>query len=167
MPLNRKSTKPMVQMYIKPHNYVFHSWQKIPIIFHRNTLAPVSYKQFCGTLNNMSRLSLIRVFAVRMKKAWVLSYPRAHSEDSDQTGRMPRLIWVFAGRTVILLVLSWCGSYTERQKKRPHIYICFFFLPLYRFQLSIADNLSPVTRKTCLRGFRPGKTQTGLLSFRD
>ena len=34
------------------------------------------------------------VFAVRMKKAWV----------------MPRLIWVFAGRTVILLVLSWGGS---------------------------------------------------------
>ena len=34
----------------------------------------------------------------------------AHSEDSDQTGRMPRLIWVFAGRTVILLVLSWGGS---------------------------------------------------------
>ena len=23
----------------------------------------------------------------------------AHSEDSDQTGRMPKLIWVFAGRT--------------------------------------------------------------------
>ena len=34
----------------------------------------------------------------------------AHSEDSDQTGRMPRLICVFAGRTVILLVLSWGGS---------------------------------------------------------
>ena len=31
----------------------------------------------------------------------------AHSEDSDQTGRMPRLIWVFAGRTATLLVLSW------------------------------------------------------------
>ena len=41
--------------------------------------------------------SLIKVFAVRMKKAWVLSYPLM---------RMPRLIWVFAGRTVILLVLS-------------------------------------------------------------
>ena len=25
----------------------------------------------------------------------------AHSEDSDQTRRMPRLIWVFAGRTLI------------------------------------------------------------------
>ena len=33
----------------------------------------------------------------------------AHSEDSDQTGRMPRLIWVFAGCTLILLVLSCCG----------------------------------------------------------
>ena len=52
--------------------------------------------------------SLIRVFAVRMKKAWVLSYPLSASEDSDQTGRMPRLIWVFAGHT-ILLVLP-CGS---------------------------------------------------------
>ena len=30
----------------------------------------------------------------------------AHSEDSDQTGWMPRLIWVFAGGTLILLVLS-------------------------------------------------------------
>ena len=34
----------------------------------------------------------------------------AHSEDYDQTGRMPRLIWVFAGRTLILLVLSCRGS---------------------------------------------------------
>ena len=32
-----------------------------------------------------------------------------HSEDSDQTGQMPRLIWVFAGCTVSLLVLSWGG----------------------------------------------------------
>ena len=35
----------------------------------------------------------------------------AHCEDSDQTGWMPRLIWVFAGRTLILLVLSCRGSY--------------------------------------------------------
>ena len=34
----------------------------------------------------------------------------ADSEDSDQTGRMPRLIWVFAGRTLILFVLSCRGS---------------------------------------------------------
>ena len=36
--------------------------------------------------------NLIRVFAVRMKKAWVLSYPLSAQRDSDQTGRMPRLI---------------------------------------------------------------------------
>ena len=35
----------------------------------------------------------------------------ANSEDSDQTGRMPRLIWVFAGQTVTSLVLSCRGSY--------------------------------------------------------
>ena len=36
----------------------------------------------------------------------------AHNEDSDQTVWMPRLIWVFAGRTVTLWVLSCCGSLT-------------------------------------------------------
>ena len=44
---------------------------------------------------------------------WVAKDPsflHADSEDSDQTGRMPRLIWVFAGRTLILLVLSFRGS---------------------------------------------------------
>ena len=35
----------------------------------------------------------------------------AHSEDSDQSGRMLRLIWVFAGRKFIVLVLSCRGSY--------------------------------------------------------
>ena len=35
----------------------------------------------------------------------------AHSEDADQTVRFPRLIWVFAGRTLTLLVLSCRGSY--------------------------------------------------------
>ena len=46
-----------------------------------------------------------------MKKAWVLNYPLSASEDSDQTGRTPRLIWVFAVRTLILLVLSCRGWY--------------------------------------------------------
>ena len=35
---------------------------------------------------------------------------QADSEDSDQTGRMSRLIVVYAGRTLILLVLSCRGS---------------------------------------------------------
>ena len=41
----------------------------------------------------------------------------AHSEDSDQTRHSPSLIRVFAGRTlVILLVLSCCGSCVKRSK---------------------------------------------------
>ena len=44
------------------------------------------------------------------RKLGFLATHWAHSEDSDQTGPMPRLIWVFAGPTVILLVLSWGGS---------------------------------------------------------
>ena len=34
----------------------------------------------------------------------------ADGEDSDQTGRLPKLIWVFTGRTGDLLVLLCCGS---------------------------------------------------------
>ena len=44
---------------------------------------------------------------------WVAKNPsflHADSKDSDRTGRMPRLIWVFAGRTATLLVLSCRGS---------------------------------------------------------
>ena len=44
---------------------------------------------------------------------WVTKDPsflHADSEDSDQTGWMPRLIWVFAGHTAILLDLSCRGS---------------------------------------------------------
>ena len=46
---------------------------------------------------------------------WVAKDPkvlRVHSEDSDQTGQMHRLIWVFAGRTLILLVLSCRSSHS-------------------------------------------------------
>ena len=122
--------------------------------------------------------SMIRVFTVRMKKAWDLSYPLstqrrlgsdwadaqadlslhwahthfvgfvwsesslsawrklgslathwAHSEDADQTRQMPRLrlIWVFTGHTLILLVLSCRGSYIVKH---------FFFL----FQIIVKFN---------------------------
>ena len=40
--------------------------------------------------------------------------PIERTAKTDQTGRMPRLIWVFAGRTVILLVLSCRGSNRAR-----------------------------------------------------
>ena len=55
------------------------------------------------------------------RKLGSLATHEVHSEDSDQTGRMPRLICIFAGRIVIWLVLSCLGS-NERIK---HSLPCF------------------------------------------
>ena len=49
--------------------------------------------------------SLIRVFAVRIKKAWTLATHWAHSEDSDQTGRMLSLCW--AHTNFVGFVMPW------------------------------------------------------------
>ena len=57
---------------------------------------------------------------------WVAKDPsflHADREDSDQTGRMPRLTRVFAGRTLILLVLSCHGSII--------VYIIFCMFSIY------------------------------------
>ena len=65
--------------------------------------------------------SLIRVFAIRMKKAWVHSYPLsaqrrlwsdwadAQADLSHHWAHMPFLIWVFAGRTghIVGFVMTW------------------------------------------------------------
>ena len=51
---------------------------------------------------------------------WVAKDPNflhADNEDSDQTGRMPRLIWDFIGHTAILLILSWGGSFVNDMGK--------------------------------------------------
>ena len=49
----------------------------------------------------------------------------AHSEDSDQTGQMSRLICVFTGHTVILLVFSWGGSFSGPYCLLKHSFIIF------------------------------------------
>ena len=53
----------------------------------------------CGLWLRHTLDLFINFFAVRMKTVGFLAIRWAHSEDSDQTGQMPRLIWVFAGRT--------------------------------------------------------------------
>ena len=76
----------------------------------------------------------IRDFAVRMKKPWALSYPLSAQQDSVQTGQMPRLIWVFAGRTLILLVLSCRGSYVACvEGRKTSILHCTNLYPGFRF----------------------------------
>ena len=103
-------------------------------IMYRNFFESV-YNNRCGTLpflgflcNHMSRLMTkptkwhVRPaktqISLGIRPVWSESSPSAwrklrslathwaHSEDSDQTGRMPRLIWVFAGRTCHFLILS-------------------------------------------------------------
>ena len=44
------------------------------------------------------------------RKLGTLATHSAHSKDSGEAGRMPRLIWVFAWRTLILMDLSCRGS---------------------------------------------------------
>ena len=65
-------------------------------------------------------LGIRPVWAESSLSAWrklgFLATHQAHSKDSDQTGRMPRLIWVFAGRTLVLLVLSCQGSIVQKAK---------------------------------------------------
>ena len=63
----------------------------------------------------------------------------AHNEDSDQTGRIPRLIWVFAGRTLILLVLSCRGSfmYYDHILSVIFLFIMIWFFPPYSRQLIV------------------------------
>ena len=68
------------------------------------------------------------------RKLGSLATHKAHSEDTDQTGRISRLICVFAGCTVILLVLSCRGSNKHGETKsiffrykRKHIEVgCFY-----------------------------------------
>ena len=59
--------------------------------------------------------SLIRGFSVRTKQAWVLSYPLSHSEVSDQTVRMPMLIWVYAR-----LWLDWANDQADLSLRWAH-----------------------------------------------
>ena len=84
----------------------------------------------------------------------------AHNKDSDQTGRIPRLIWVFAGCMVILLVFSWHGSYL-------HSPLEFHWNTEASKVQAEQPKYEPHHEKTCLWGLWPVKTQTGLLSFRS
>ena len=66
-------------------------------------------------------LDIRPVWSASLCAQWVgkdPSFLHADSEDSDQTGRMPRLIWVFAGRTLTLLVLLFAAHLILIKVKR-------------------------------------------------
>ena len=89
--------------------------------------------------------SLIRVFTVCMKKAWVLSYLLAQ------------------GKTLIRL--SECQA--DLSLRGAHKSFCWFcHEAAHLINRILHPHLSLVMRKS-VRGFRPGKTQTGLCSHRS
>ena len=85
------------------------------ILKFQNIFELLHYKTPVRPAKTQISLGIRPVWSESSLSAWrKLGFLAAHwadSEDSDQIGRMPRLIWVYAGRTVIsLLVLSWGGS---------------------------------------------------------
>ena len=82
----------------------------------------------------------------------------AHSEDSDQTGQMPRLIWVNAGRTATLLVLSSRGSVLSTPQ------------PLYNTMFGVQANFCVsyphcvTSREKCIGNIRKGTLNSHLES---
>ena len=82
------------------------------VFYHPQYLSRLVTKptmRLCAKLRLRSALGIRPVwwvFAVHMKKPWVLSYPLS----AQRRFWSPRRIWVFAGRTLILSVLSCRGS---------------------------------------------------------
>ena len=102
-------------------------WQCVPELFSELKLAfapphDKTNKVACAPSEAQISLGIRPVWSESSLSAWrklgSLAIHWAHSEDSDQSGRMPRLIWVFAGRTVILLVLSCRDSFVWRWSGR-------------------------------------------------
>ena len=52
------------------------------------------------------------------RKLGSLATQWTHSEDSDQTGRMPRLIWIFTGRTTVRMKKACVLSYPLSAQRR-------------------------------------------------
>ena len=118
---------------------------------------------------------------------WVAKDPsflHADSEDSDQTGRMPRNFWIFAGRTChfvgfVMRRLSNCilgsngipGNCLSTRLSHKFLMLPKSSLLLGWTLCSVisvrANGIEPRHEKTCLCDLRPGKIQICLLSHRS
>ena len=89
----------------------------------------------CAPSEDSDQPSLIRVFAVRMKKGWTLNYPQSASEGSDQTG------WVAKDPT-FLHADSGCPGWSE-SSLGAHCWFCheaahfliFFAIKKYKWKV--------------------------------
>ena len=68
---------------------------------------------------------------------------------TDQTGRMPRLILVYAGRTATLLVLSCRGSYVDFDFTK-EVQYCVYFIRRHMRNVR-SGNMKLKSLKACLK----------------
>ena len=110
----------------------------------RSAWASAQYDQSLRCKTQIS-LGICSVWSESLLSAWrnlgTLATHWAQSEDSDQTGRMPRLIWVFAGRTLILLVLSCRGSHDLNVSSVLKAHSLFYQKYNYQSKLSVSISL--------------------------
>ena len=91
----------------------------VHVCFYMSRLMTKPTKWHVRPARTQISLGICPVWSESSLSAWrkpgSLATHWAHSEDTDQTGQMPRLIWVFTECTVILLILSRGGSCVYRK----------------------------------------------------
>ena len=98
----------MVTLKNSPYFIIVHIFWSYGVIF--------GYPQYSVPLKELlDHVTVLHSTLLPLRLKWAASWQNqqngsALSEDSGQPGHPPSLLWVFAGRTVILLVLSWGGS---------------------------------------------------------
>ena len=100
---------------------------------------------------------------------WVAKDPsflHADSEDSDQTGRMPRLIWVFAGRTC-----HFVGFVTIKYLSLSYYHTCTVSVASLQHEVPNQVNIpflrSQSHRQMFLSGFKPSHFMNDSWSISD
>ena len=88
-------------------------------------------------------------------------YPLSRPSTMLQLGRQTKLHWTDCKRSLI-----WVYTVCPDQSVRKFRIIAVLKLFQTELQKIIISN-EPRHKKTCLWGLRPGKTQTGLLTYRD
>ena len=100
---------------IRSLRYSTLSFALIPIVIIFEPPRDKTNKMTLRPAKTQISLGIRPVWSESLLSAWrklgSLATNWSHSEDSDQTGQMPRLIRVFAGHTLIVFVLSWDGSF--------------------------------------------------------
>ena len=93
-------------------SWVINAWERQNVNKMSQLMTKPTKLHVCPAKTQIS-LGIRPVWSKSSLSAWrslgSLAIHWAHSKDSDQTGRMPRLIWVFAGRTChfICFVMKW------------------------------------------------------------